>query len=180
MKEEPMEKPLRDSHFKIMALIFKMRDFLIPRRRVLKEVGIKAGFSVLDFGCGPGGYIAETAKLAGESGNVYALDHHPLAIESVKRIIDKKRLKNVKTIKSDSRIGLSDSSIDVVLLFDVLHELKDPKQIFQELHRVLKPDGFLSASDHHFKKEEIVPRITEGGLFKSAGKGKKTFAFSKS
>lgn len=50
-----MEKPLRDSHFKIMALLFKFRDFFIPRRRVLKEVGIKSGFSVIDFGCGPGG-----------------------------------------------------------------------------------------------------------------------------
>jgi len=174
-----MEKPLKDSHFKMMALLFKIRDFFIPRRLVLKEVGIEAGFSVLDYGCGPGGYVADTSLLAGESGTVYALDHHPLAIQSVKKIIGKKSLSNVKTIHSAGETGLSDSSVDVVLLFDVLHELKNPESILQELHRVIKPGGLLAASDHHFKKEEIVPRITVGGLFEPAGRGKKTFTFRK-
>ena len=175
-----MKRPLRNSNFKGMALIFKFRDLIIPRRRILKEVGIKSGFSVLDFGCGPGGYIAETSKLVGDSGRVYALDFHPLAIRSVEKIVEKNGLKNVKTITPDSGAGLDDSSVDVVLLYDVLHELENPAEIFQEFHRILKAGGVLSASDHHFKKEEIVPRITEGGLFKPAGRGKKTFAFCKS
>jgi ubiquinone/menaquinone biosynthesis C-methylase UbiE len=174
-----MEKPLKDSHFRMMAILFKIRDFFIPRRLVLKEVGIEAGFSVLDFGCGHGGYVSETAKLVGDTGKLFVLDHHPLAIESVKRIIDKKGLKNVHTLESDEKTGLPDSSVDMVLLFDVLHELKNPKKIFQELHRVLKPSGILAASDHHFKKEEMVPRVTEGDLFQLAGRGSKTFTFRK-
>lgn len=174
-----MEKPLRDSHFKTMAILFKFRDFFIPRRRVLKEVGIKKGDSVLDFGCGPGGYIALTSELVGESGKVYALDHHPLAIVSAEKIIKRHKLKNVKTIKSEGGTGLSDSMADVILLYDIFHELKDPEQVLQELHRVLKPGGILSASDHHLKKEDIVSRITESGLFRAAGKGKKTLVFRK-
>lgn len=174
-----MKRPLRDSHFRIMAFLFKIRDFFIPRRRLLREVGLKTGDSVLDFGCGPGGYIVRTSELVGESGVVHALDHHPLAVDSVERIVQKHRLKNVRTIRSEGGTGLSDSSLDAVLLYDVLHELENPAQVLRELHRVLKPGGILSASDHHLKKEEIVFRITENGLFNRAGRGKKTFTFSK-
>jgi ubiquinone/menaquinone biosynthesis C-methylase UbiE len=93
---------------------------------ILKEVGIKPGFQVLDYGCGPGSYIIPLAELVGESGKVYALDIHPLAIRKVQDIASKKRLANVETILSDCQTGLPDNSLDVVLLYDVFHHLSDP------------------------------------------------------
>jgi hypothetical protein len=52
-----MEKSLSDKRFRLMALEFGIRDLLRPRIVILKEVGIKPGDSVLDYRCGPGGYI---------------------------------------------------------------------------------------------------------------------------
>jgi ubiquinone/menaquinone biosynthesis C-methylase UbiE len=54
-------------------------DFFRSRRDVVKEVGIREGFSVLDFGCGPASYVKAVAELVGKSGKIYALDINPLA-----------------------------------------------------------------------------------------------------
>lgn len=174
-----MDKPSSDFYFKGMTFLFKIRDLIFPRKNVLEEVGIQPGYHVLDYGCGPGSYIAPLAKLVGESGQIYALDVHPLAVQKVQRITSKKRLSNVDTIQSDCQTTLADKSMDVVLLYDILHELKEPDKILKELHRVLKQDGILSLSDHHLKDNEIQARVTKKGLFKLSKKGKKTFSFVK-
>ncbi|MGQ9673736.1 MAG: class I SAM-dependent methyltransferase [Candidatus Aminicenantales bacterium] len=79
-------------HFWLMALSYKLRDLLAPRKNILKEVGLKEGALVLDFGCGPGSYLPPLAKIVGPSGKIYALDVHPLAIQMVKRLVARKRL----------------------------------------------------------------------------------------
>lgn len=165
--------------FKGMSVLFKLRDILIPRKKVLDEVGIEPGFLVLDYGCGPGGYILPTRDLVGESGKIYALDIHPLAVREVQQLASSKGLANVQTILSDCATGLPDASIDVVLLYDIFHMLGDPDGILKELHRVLAPDGILSFSDHHMKEDKIISRVTSGGLFKMVKKGTKTYGFAK-
>jgi ubiquinone/menaquinone biosynthesis C-methylase UbiE len=147
---------------------------------ILKEVGIKPGFSVLDYGCGPGGYITAAAQLVTESGKVYALDIQPLAIRRVQNIAKEQKIANVETILSDCATGLPDESIDVVLLYDIFHGLSQPDEVLTELHRVLKPDGILSFNDHHIKEEkEVISKITGKGLFRLSQKGDRVYNFSK-
>jgi len=145
----------------------------------VNEVGIQPGFQVLDYGCGPGSYIQPLADLVGRSGNIYALDIHPLALQKVQNIASKRNLTNVQTILSNCKTGLPDKSIDVVLLYDTFHDLSDPNGVLEELHRVLKPSGILSFSDHHMNEHEIVSEVTKSGLFKLLRKGKRTYRFSK-
>ncbi len=173
-----MDKPEPGLHFKLMALTFEIRDFFAPRMSILKEVGIKPGHSVLDYGCGSGSYISAAAGLVGESGKICALDIHPLAIERVRRIASRNHLVNVETIQSDCATGLPDDSVDVALLYDVFHKLSDPDSVLEELHRVLTPDGILSFSDHHIKEDEIVSMVAGKGLFRLSRKGRKTYSFS--
>jgi len=153
-----MDKTMPNLHFKFMSFGYKFRDFFSPRMNILKEVGIKTGFHVLDYGCGPGSYITAAAELVGKSGKIFALDIHPLAIQKAQSIASKKQLPNVETICSDCRTGLPDDSIDVVLLYDTFHNLGDPNGVLEELYRVLKPKGILSLSDHHMKKNEITSK----------------------
>jgi len=165
--------------FQFMSVGYKFRDFFLPRKNILKEVGVKPGFQALDYGCGPGGYIIPLADLVGESGKIYALDIHPSAIRKVQGIASKKQLANVETILSDCQTGLPDNTLDVVLLYDVFHHLSDPDVVLKELHRVLKPDGILSFTDHHMKEKEIVAEVTKSGLFRLARKGQRTYTFLK-
>jgi len=156
-----------------------VRDFISPRKNVLKEVGIKPGFHVLDYGCGPGGYILPLTKLAGKSGKIYALDMHHLAVKSVKNMIIKNHLTNVETIHSDCKTGLPDNSLDAVLLYDIFHDLKHPHDVLKELHRVLKGHGILSVTDHHLPDSELVSGLTSTGFFKLSVKGTRTYSFLK-
>lgn len=174
-----MDKPMSNFDFQFMSVGYKFRDFFLPRLNILREVGIKTGFNVLDFGCGPGSYIIPLVKLVGESGKIYALDIHPLAIQKVKYIASKKRLTNVETILSDCQTGLPDNSLDAVLLYDAFHHLSDPDVVLKELHRILKPDGILSFGDHHMKEEEIVAGAINDRLFRLLRKGQRTYTFLK-
>jgi len=164
--------------FKLMALSYKFRDFFQSRMDILKEAEIKPGDHVLDYGCGPGSYIIPLAGLVGKKGIIYALDIHPLAIQMVQNIALKKQLTNVETIYSDCKNGLPDNSIDVVLLYDVLHDLNNSDEVLEELHRVLKSNGILSVSDHHMKENEIVSKVVNRGLFGLTKRGKRTYSFS--
>jgi 23S rRNA U2552 (ribose-2'-O)-methylase RlmE/FtsJ len=101
-----MDKPTSSIGFKLMTLVFRVRDLLRPRMDLLKEAGIESGFRVLDYGCDPGSYIAPLAELVGDSGEIYALDIHPFAIKEVQKISANKAMTNVKAIKSDCKTGL--------------------------------------------------------------------------
>ncbi|MBN1593817.1 MAG: class I SAM-dependent methyltransferase [Candidatus Coatesbacteria bacterium] len=162
-----------------MVFCFRLRDFFIPRRKVLKEAGIEPGFVVLDYGSGPGGYVLATSKLVGPLGAIYSLDKNDHALAMVRDIASKHDLRNVKTIHSDCETGLDDGGVDVVLFYDTLHTISKSERVLKELYRVLKADGLLSCSDHHMTKDDIVSRICEGGLFRLLRSGKKTHTFAR-
>lgn len=165
--------------FKLMALAFTIRDLVSPRINVLKEVGIKPGATVLDYGCGPGSYILPLSTLIAAAGVIYALDIHPAAIQAVQKIVSKNNLTNVKTIHSSGDTGLPDQSVDVVLLYDTYHALDNPDDVLPEIYRILKPKGILSFSDHHLGDGEIREKISGSNLFRLTEKHKKTYTFSK-
>jgi len=173
-----MDKPMSPLVFRLMVLCYKVRDYFIPRQRILEEVGIEPGDRVLDYGCGTGSYTAVAAQMVGDCGKVYALDFHPLAIESAERLAAG-GLGNIEAIRSDCATGLADGSIDVVLLTDILHMLGEPERILRELHRVLKPGGVLACNDHHMKEEAIVAGIAGEGLFRLATRGARICTFTR-
>ncbi len=174
-----MDNPKSNLGFKFMSLGFKLRDLFKPRGKILKEAGIKPGAQVLDFGCGPGGYILPLSRMLGPYGKIYALDINPQAIWSVKNIASKKNLNNIETIISDGKTGLPDMSMDFVLLYDVLHHLMQPEDTLAELYRVLKPKGILAMSDHHMEDDEITRTITAPGTFKLLRRGELAFYFTR-
>lgn len=168
-----------DLSYGVMCFWYKMRDFFSPPLNMLKEADIKPGYKVLDFGCGPGGYSITASRITGDKGRVYALDIHPAAIERVRARAEKEKLDNLKLIQSDGKTGLDRGSINVVLMYDVFHDLDDKAGVLKELHRVLKPGGTLSFSDHHMGKEKILAELTGEGLFRLKEEGSKTYSFVK-
>lgn len=160
-----------------MSLVFRIRDMVRPPEMVLQEVALRPGMVVLDYGCGPGAFSLAAARLVGPAGRVYALDIHPLATRCVARAAAKEGLENIQTILGSSPGELAPQSIDVILLYDVLHLLPQPAATLEELHRVLKPSGTLSVSDHHLKDEKLIAAVTSGGRFHLAAQGRCTFEF---
>ncbi|MBN1352170.1 methyltransferase domain-containing protein [candidate division KSB1 bacterium] len=165
--------------FRFMALEFKVRDYFNSPEDILRVAGIQPGFHVLDFGCGPGSFSLAAARLVGDTGKVYALDIHPLAIKMVEEKARANHLSNIETIASQGEIPLADASIDMALVYDVYHDLETPESLLKILHRILKPGGILSFSDHHLKVEQVMPDFTRNGWYKLQQQEKKTYRFVK-
>ena len=133
-------------------------------QKVLQAAGIKPGQQCLDFGCGRGNYTIPLAKIIGPKGIVYALDKETSKLEKLLKRAQEMNLENIKTIvSSGSKIPLNDDSIDVVLLYDVLHphyfSSEERKSLFQEITRITKSQAILSIFPHHMDHNDIEEEI---------------------
>ena len=133
--------------------------------QLLKDVGIKAGQVVLDFGCGSGTYTVPAARIVGDKGKVYALDKHSEVLNKLMQRAQSVRLNNIERMDAhgEMEIDLADSSVDVVLLFDVLHSYyfprpEDRRKLLDEVHRICKTDALVLVYPKHMEltaREEI-------------------------
>ncbi|MGD0205755.1 MAG: class I SAM-dependent methyltransferase [Dehalococcoidia bacterium] len=156
-----------DFAFRLMTLIYKLRDLLQNPRKSLEKAQLRRGMSVVDYGCGPGSFTIPAAELVGQEGKVFAVDIYPLAISAVKQKTSRKGLQNVETILVKGYdTGIEASSIDRVLLIDTIHLIEDTDALFREIHRMLKPDGLLFMEKGHMAMPEQKTILDRTGLFK--------------
>ena len=165
--------------FRALALWLRAREYFSDPRQRLVDASLEAGQVVLDYGCGVGSYALPAAQIVGDGGKVFALDIHPLAVEAVERRARSADLSNVETIQSNLDTGLTSESVDVVLLYDVLHAVPDQHALLQELHRILKPEGRLSVHPDHMTRDELLAIVAAGEQFRFQGQQGEAFAFTK-
>ncbi|MGQ9571988.1 MAG: class I SAM-dependent methyltransferase [Dehalococcoidia bacterium] len=161
------EKPKSALAFRVMTLVYKLRDLLHNPRTSLEKARLAEGMSVVDYGCGPGSFTIAAAELVGSEGKVFAVDIHPLAIASVNQRASRRGLQNVETILVRGYdTGIEQSSIDRVLLIDTIHLIEDPNALFREIHRMLKPDGLLFMEKGHMPMARQKEILEKTGLFR--------------
>ena len=112
---------------------------------VLMKVGIREGQTVLDYGCGSGTFTIPSARIVGKQGRVYAFEAHPDLLERIKERASNEGLTNIETLLSDRlkpNTNLQHEIVDVILVYDVMHEIGNRLELLQELHRVLRTGWF--------------------------------------
>ena len=166
-----------------MALI---HDNALRRRfsnpySTLVAAGLKAGQRVLEVGCGPGFFTIPAARMVTETGKIYALDIHPLAIKRVHEKTKKEKITNIKPIlASATQTGLADQSIDLVFLFGIVHRIDGFfDALLEEMYRILQINGELSIQRSRPPKEKVI-RVVERHRFAYLGDRKRTLLFRKS
>ena len=119
----------------------------------LRKVGIKKGYTLLDFGAGRGHYTIPASIAVGQEGTVIAVEKDTEPLENLRYKIDSLNIKNVRIIRNpeEPRLDQADETVDVLLLYDVLHYFDAPqrKLVYREVHRVLKPGALLSVYPKH-------------------------------
>ncbi|MBA7523624.1 2-methoxy-6-polyprenyl-1,4-benzoquinol methylase, mitochondrial [subsurface metagenome] len=166
MEKEKKLKRVPDIVYKIDIWFFKFFDLLSNPRRLLKNIPLKEGMTVVDYGCGIGRYTLPVAELIGLKGKVFGVDIQPLAIKTVKEKAAKHGLTNVEAILVDSyNTGIQDSSVDIVLLIDTLHLIEDCNALFQEIYRILKQDGVIFMDKGHLKMSRAREIVESTELF---------------
>lgn len=134
-----------------------IRRLLSPPERLISKLSIGSNDVLVDFGCGPGFFLIPLARVAGRA---IGVDVSPRMLERGARHAKKEGVA-IEFLQSDgTNIRLDDSSVDLILLNHVFHEVEDKPRVLGEFHRILKPLGRLA----------IVERTHEAkGLWSKSG-----------
>ncbi len=136
------------------------RWFQNPRKILAPQV--KEGMTVLDFGCGPGFFTIDLARLVGKSGRVIAADLQEGMLDRLRMKIQGTELQDrIYLHKCEAnKIGLSEK-VDFVLAFYMLHEVPDQEVFFTEIAEILKIKGrvFIVEPPFHVSKSAFEKTI---------------------
>ena len=141
--------PLWRSHISGPSIIKKWSDLGL----------VKEGQYFLDFGCGTGDFSIPAARIVGSNGKVFALDCNPNQLKVVEKKARQAGIANIKTILSEQKAYLPYESIDIVWMCDVLHEIRNKREVLEEAYKLLKKQGTLVIYDS--LKDRIL-RYTKG------------------
>ena len=134
-----------------------IRRWLQDPQKILQPY-VNQGMAVLDFGCGPGFFTVEMARLVGRSGRVIACDLQDGMLQKLRTKIKGSQFEDVITLHkcSQDRIGVSDV-VDFVLVFYMLHEVPNQDKYLKEISSLLKPGGkvLLVEPPLHVSKSEF-------------------------
>ncbi len=129
-----------------------------------REVKLRQGMRVIELGCGSSGhFIFPAAHLVGNEGAVYAVDILPMVISALKSRSKLEGVTNVHTIHADIEhpSGLSrvaTGSMDVVLVCNILFQVKERAKVMHEAARLAKDGGVIAVIEWKTAGAAFGPR----------------------
>ena len=116
--------------------------------KIVSQFDIKQNMTIADFGAGHGFFSVAFAKEVGPSGQVFAIDVLPQAVEAVKSRAKLEGFFNIRSIQGNLEklkgSTLPDEICDVVFIANVLFQVPDKSELIGEARRVLKKNGELA------------------------------------
>ena len=124
-------------------------------RQAIENLQIDPDDQIADIGAGSGYYTFRMARLAPE-GKVYAVDIQPEMLAIMEERIRRDSLPNVTLIRgTETDPKLPESSLDLVIMVDVYHELSHPREMMEQIVRALKPDGRFVLLEYRAEDPEV-------------------------
>jgi ubiquinone/menaquinone biosynthesis C-methylase UbiE len=145
------------------------------------EPYVREGMTALDFGCGPGFFTLDLARLVGPSGRVIAADLQPGMLEKVHTKVRGTEFEARVVLHQcqPTRIGLA-LPVDFALAFYMLHELPDQEACFTELRQLVPAQGQLLVVEPplHVSRAafETTLRTAKGSGFTVIGRPRVAFS----
>ena len=125
--------------------------------RVVAELKIPKGATVVDLGAGVGYFTWRLAEQVGPTGKVIAVDIQQAMLDLLAGNLAERGIDNVElALASDEDPRLPEGQVDLVLLVDVYHELAHPEKTMERVRRALKPDGRLVLIEYR-KEDPSIP-----------------------
>lgn len=111
----------------------------LPAVSAFAQYGDLRKMNLLEIGCG---YGALSYVLAQKAKHVTTTEIDVKKLRVAKQLL--KPFNNVTITKSDgSTLSFKNKTFDMVILFDVIEHVDDPKTMLEEVYRVLKPNGIM-------------------------------------
>lgn len=154
------------------------RRELLPPEEILQKLKLEKGEVFADIGCGIGYFSIPAARIAGETGTVYALDIAPQMLQVVAEKAEQEGLANIKPVQCEEYdFVLPEAAAATVFTCNVLHEVPDQYRFLSEMKRLLKKEGKMVIIDwekvqsdygppieHRIDKEEVRSRLEKLGF----------------
>lgn len=116
--------------------------------KIVGEFNVAPNEVIADFGAGHGFFTIAFGKIVGPSGQVFAIDILPTALESIRSQAKIEGLFNIKIIQGNLE-KLNGSTLptgicDIVMIANILFQVPDKSSLIEEAKRVLKDGGRLA------------------------------------
>ncbi len=136
--------------------MFKWRPEMAP---LLAPAALRAGQTVVDYGCGPGGLALELATRVGPGGHVHGVDLNAEFIALARKALDEAGFAGITTFHhvQDDRIPLADASADRLVCKNVMEYVPEVAATLAEFRRVIKPGGLVHIIDSDWGMLVVEP-----------------------
>jgi ubiquinone/menaquinone biosynthesis C-methylase UbiE len=124
------------------------RNIILSPQNLVARLALTATSRVLEVGTGSGFYSVEVARSV-SGGRLELSDLQPEMLKKAQKRLEANGLPNVGyTLADAGRLPFKEDAFDALFLVTVLGEVANRKAFLSEAHRVLKPGGVLSISEH--------------------------------
>jgi SAM-dependent methyltransferase len=173
----PGDRP-RDEHGNPVDMVGYLARLESPEREawqqpdaVVAALGLRFGQAVADVGCGPGYFTLRLARAVGPAGTAYGLDVDPRMTALLAERARASGLANVVPVLGADEPGQEPRPprpVDLVLLVNAFHHLRDGAGALRRLAGFLAPGGRLALVEFHPGELPVVPppelRVTRAQL----------------
>ncbi|MGQ0672968.1 MAG: methyltransferase domain-containing protein [Hyphomicrobium sp.] len=136
--------PIEARQGEIERLMLQSAAMAPDTETMLDRIGVAAGWSCLDIGCGPGGITSLLSARVGHNGRVVGLDMNPVFLDHARR----SAAPNVTFVEGDAYgSALPNATFDLVHLRFVASTAGEPERLIGEAMRLAKPGGTIALQE---------------------------------
>jgi cyclopropane fatty-acyl-phospholipid synthase-like methyltransferase len=132
-------------YIKLLESERRVEDLQVDR--VVDTLKIKPGQRVADIGAGSGLFTRPIAKKAGETSTVYAIDIDSELLKHIEKTAREEKLSNIRTIMAAEDDPGIPEPVDLIVIIDTLHHIKNQGTYLKSLRRYLRPSGRIAVID---------------------------------
>jgi ubiquinone/menaquinone biosynthesis C-methylase UbiE len=112
--------------------------------KIFPSIGLSAGMTFVDMGCGEGYFALPAARRVGRGGKVYAVDINAEAVAHLKEQAENEGLSNLSAEVREAEATVAcEGCADIVFFGIDLHDFADPRKVIRNAKTMLKPSGRL-------------------------------------
>lgn len=145
----------------------RLGDFPYKWPAIKPLIPTAPNLKILDFGCGTGDILHQVMQLNPNS-RYFGIDVSSIALKKTRRRFPKAKFYQVE---DGDKIPLKSSSIDFILILDVIEHIYNTQRTVKEIYRILKPGGkiLVTTPYHGFIKNLILISLFFEKYFDPAG-----------
>jgi ubiquinone/menaquinone biosynthesis C-methylase UbiE len=142
----------------VQETIDEKNQFVSPAK-ILKELHVKEGDRVIDYGAGPGHWSIPAAKIVGKSGTVLAIDNNICILEILKSKAEIQKLTNIEIeeINLEKEKTQSKEKADLIIIANILHLIRNKEKLLERAYDLLTEKGKILVLDWHSSKKMFGP-----------------------